>query len=410
YDYIAIDGWGTGTYNEYGYRIKHDYRWQYTYREWSEMLRDRGMKLAMYDNPLWVNKAAADGGVKIRGTDYYLRDIVDWDTPNLWFYWVEVDRPGAEEYIKGNIRHWAEMGVDYLKMDFFSWYEDGYDKSFGVVGRTDRPRKHYETALRWIREEADKQGVFLSLAMANCKNNAELEAKYCHMIRISDDIWAGDWAKFATNDRNKPRTHNGQPLFPLYTNMFDGFIYYSSLSGPGKVFLDGDYGWLNTNYWTPTKNDNKKRTIITLHVVAGGIVSLTDQYNTAGTDLRYYQNRKLLELVHEGFIARPLSSSTETDDATVEKSHVWWGQAKNGDYVAAFFNREGSQKTRSISFSQDMGITVDAANPVYVTELWDMKPPAGSTITDVDGTLTDDVFTINNLPGDDCRIFRISRP
>jgi hypothetical protein len=203
---------------------------------------------------------------------------------------------------------------------------------------------------------------------------------------------------------------NGQPLFPLYTNMFDGFIYYSALSGPGKVFLDGDYGWLNTNYWGPTKTDGQKRTIITLHVVAGGIVSLTDQYNTAGSDLRYYQNRNLTELVREGFIAKPLGNSLATDDAATAKSHVWWGQAKNGDYIVAFFNRESSPKDRSISFHDDIGITVDAAAPVYVRELWNMAPASGSTITTVDGTLTGDIFTIRLSGNGDCRIFRISQP
>jgi len=61
------------------------------------------MQLGMYDNPLWVHTSAADAGAVIVGTDIPLENIIDRNEDSLWFTWVQVDREGAEEYVKGYV-------------------------------------------------------------------------------------------------------------------------------------------------------------------------------------------------------------------------------------------------------------------------------------------------------------------
>ncbi len=77
------------------------------------------------------------------------------------------------------------MGVKYLRVDFLSYYESGRDVNLSYsVGPTNRPRADYEKALRWMREACDKNGMLLSLVMPNLNNEAELENRYGHMIRV----------------------------------------------------------------------------------------------------------------------------------------------------------------------------------------------------------------------------------
>ncbi|MCL2043919.1 MAG: hypothetical protein FWG89_07265 [Treponema sp.] len=523
YNYVAIDGWGRGEYNQYGYRIKHDIEWNYTYKEWSHMLRQRGMKLGMYDNPLWLN--GADPNAKVQGTDIYIRDITC-PYPATWFRWVDVTKPGAEEFIKGNIRHWADMDVDYLKIDFMSWYESGEDKFLGTTGRRDRPREHYETAMRWIREEADKQGVFISLAMANLNNFAEIEAKYCHMIRISDDVWSESRTRTFIDGRSTERRDQfDNPLFPMLSNQYDGMLYYSALSGRGKVMLDGDYMWLNDTWWNNMPDERLRRATVNLHTVGGGAVSFTEQYNTtlqnnSTTSMLWaYQNPDLTGLARESFVGKPLSTikypnleprlrfvngtgttrnqtlwragpngetrsaeyatdtngnplnwwgnsyldkdgnfiHNDTDPPTDNRnnqyvlntdyivvdgefqlpevlrapqltvvehenySHTWWGETANGDYIIAFFHREGTgTRTRYINFLEDVGIVVNAENPLYARELWGLTTGAGTAggttapARTASFSLTEDRFAIY-LPSNgstnvtDSRIYRLSR-
>lgn len=62
--------------------------------------------------------------------------------PGLGLYWVDVNRPGAKEYVQGYVRYFAALGVRYLRVDFLSWFETGtryVDEGQGVfaMSRTD---------------------------------------------------------------------------------------------------------------------------------------------------------------------------------------------------------------------------------------------------------------------------------
>ena len=41
------------------------------------------------------------------------------------FGWVMTDHPGAEQFFEGFFKHYADLGVKFVRMDFLSWYEDG---------------------------------------------------------------------------------------------------------------------------------------------------------------------------------------------------------------------------------------------------------------------------------------------
>ncbi len=48
--------------------------------------------------------------------------------------WVDTTRDGAEEYVKGYVTHFRQLGAVFLRIDFLAWYETGFDQSAGRVG------------------------------------------------------------------------------------------------------------------------------------------------------------------------------------------------------------------------------------------------------------------------------------
>lgn len=55
--------------------------------------------------------------------------------------------------------------------------------------------------------------------------------------------------------------------------------------------------------------------------MAGGPVTVADQYSTIGDNLKFYQNEEMLALNTDKFVGKPLSSSII--DA---KNQIWYGQ------------------------------------------------------------------------------------
>jgi hypothetical protein len=350
YNMICVDGWGdVSITNENGYRTTHSRHWQHDFEWWADYLDGLGMTLGMYGNPLWIHKEAAYSGATIVGTDLLVEDLIDESEESLWFTWVQVDRPGAEEYVKGYIQYYADMGIKYFRVDFLSWFESGYDRNLGDVGPA-RPKEQYETALRWMREACDSNDMFLSLVMPNLFNDAEIELNYGHMTRINEDTGYGEWWKFSDKDRGYRYNEWSQ-----YANAFDGFIYWSKISGRDKIKLDGDFLRLNT-----FETDAEKRSVISLNLIAGGPVTISDQYNTIGNDIWLYQNEELLALNKDGFVGKPLSN-----DPLSEMSQTWFGQLTNGEWIVGLFNREKTIQTRVFNFSQ-LGVN----GALMVRDLW----------------------------------------
>lgn len=376
YNMICMDGWGdVSQINENGYRSSHSRHWEHDFEWWSNHLQNRGMKLGIYGNPLWIHVDTADTITKIVETNINVSSLIDPEEDALYFTWIQVDRPGAEEYIKGYVQYYADIGIQYFRVDFLSWFESGYDRYLGKVG-PNRPREYYETALNWMREACGENSMFLSLVMPNMFNEAELELQYGHMTRINEDTGYGEWWKFSDKDRGHRFDEWSQ-----YANTFDGFTYWSHISGRNQIILDGDFIRINT-----LKTDVEKRSVISTHVMAGGPITISDQYNTIGDDLWLYQNEEILALNADGFVGKPL-----TNDPTNEASQIWTGQLLNDKWIVGFFNRENETRTRSIDLN-DLGF----AGKAIVRDLWQhAELGAMESIT-------------ANIPPHGCMIFNIS--
>lgn len=411
YNMIEVDGWGDSkVLNENGYRTTHSQLWQHDYAWWSAFLQSRGMRLGMYMNPLWIHVAPTDTQTKIVGTDINVSSLIEnpststtppqstgnpttgnngtqnsanscgitGQSPNdTSFSWVAVERPGAEQYVKGYVKYYADMGVKFIRIDFMAWYETGYDHYLGKVG-TPHSHQDYVTALRWIREACDQYGIYFSLTMANLQNEAQVERQYAHSIRVDEDVDYGEWFKLSDKNRGQ-RFLN---IWSQYANAMDGFAYWSYLSGRNRVRLDGDFIRINT-----FATDSEKRTAISAHLMAGGLIGVADQYDTIGNDLWVYQNPEMLALNSDDFVGKPL-----TNDPTNQNSQIWTGKMSNGDGIVALFNRESTTQTRSLSFS-DLGLAGTAA----VRDLWQhadlgsmssvsvQVPPHGSMVLKLTG-------------------------
>lgn len=361
YNIICIDGWGDdSSFNENGYRTKHasgkgesgSVNWEHDYAWWSQYIQSKGMTLGMYNNPLWVNRKAAHCRIKGR-EDLTVGSLIDENENATWFTWVQVDRPGAEEYVKNYVRYYADMGVKYMRVDFLSWFEDGIDKMPSLSSYIQRPKEHYRTALRWMKEVCDENDMILSLVMPHLYNDAENEIISApnSLIRINEDVCDGGWYRLSEIERGKSHS-----IWSQYHNMFDGFVYWSRISD--NMILDGDFTRLNT-----FENDAEKMTAISLQLMAGGPIAVADQYNTIGDNLHFYINNEILQLNKDGFIGKPLSNNP------LEKnSQIWKGQLSNGDWIVGLFNRENTTELRSIDFKKELGFEQGE-----VRDLWGHK-------------------------------------
>lgn len=379
YDMVCTDGFipmlaqdGTGYMTHYG---------SMPLKDLVEKCKAKGLKVGVYDNPLWIHGPRE---TKIEGTEYTFgglywngtTDIMNSSAENMWFNWVVAENPGAKEYIDGFFKHYKDLGIDYIRMDFLSWYEDGKDRNIGIVGHG-YGHASYARALSYIAESAKKYGIFTSLVMPHLYNDAEVEAKYGNMVRIVADTAGGGWWHCSAQDRGQSYT-----TWPNCMNMFDGFTYWSHISGREKVILDGDFIRLNT-----FSTDAEKQSVVSIQLMAGGPVTVADQYHTIGDNVKFYQNTELLELNTDRFVGKPLSD--KLNDAN---NQIWYGQMSNGDYVIGLFNRDDSPKSVQVTFS-DLGMTGE----YNVRDLW--KHSDEGKASQLSAT----------IPAHGCKIVRLSK-
>lgn len=341
----------------------------------------KGLKVGVYDNPLWIH--GADNTV-VAGTDVTFGNLkyTHGDTvihpgkKDTWFSWVVASHEGAEAYIDGFFKHFSDIGIHYIRMDFLSWYENGQDRGMGVVGRG-YGRGVYELALKYICESAQKYGVFTSLVMPHLFDKASIEKQYGNMVRIVADTGDGGWGHFSDHERGKL-----YGTWPNSMNMFDGFIHWSPVTGRKCVIPDGDFIRLNT-----FSTDQEKESVISLQLLAGGPIAVADQYNTVRQNIRFYQNEELLALNKDKFVGKPFSTSVLDDN-----NQIWYGQMSNGDWIVGLFNRENTTQTRTITFA-DLGITGNRK----VRDLWKHTDEGVSNQIEV------------QLPAHACKIVRLTQ-
>lgn len=305
----------------------------------------KGLKLGVYDNPLWIHGPLS---TKVPGTNYTFGDLTYKGTPDVanpwvqdtWFTWAVAENPGTKEYIDGFFKHFADLGVDFIRMDFLSWYEDGYDRGMGTVGKG-YGRESYCKALSYIAESARKYGIFTSLVMPHLYDDAAAEAQYGDMVRIVADTADGGWRHCSEADRGRVF-----PTWPNCMNVFDGFIHWSHIAGRDKVILDGDFTRLNK-----FNTEAECQTVISIQLMAGGPLAVADQYHNIGDRVKYYTNSEMLELNRDMFVGHPLSSDLQNGD-----SQIWVGQLSTGDYVVGLFNRS-EKPVRYTRNLEDLGIS-----------------------------------------------------
>lgn len=379
YDMICTDGFipmlakdGTGYMTHYGSMALKDL---------VAKCKAKGLKVGVYDNPLWIHGPRE---TKIEGTDYdfsllYYNGSTSVQNPNAedrWFHWAVAENPGTREFIDGFFKHYKELGIDYIRMDFLSWYEDGKDRNMGVVGRG-YGRESYARALSYIAESAKKYGIFTSLVMPHLYNDAEVEAKYGNMVRIVCDTSGGGWWHCSAQDKGKSYT-----TWPNCMNMFDGFTYWSHIAGRDKVILDGDFIRLNK-----FDTDAERETVVSLQLMAGGPVTVADQHNTIGDNLKFYTNSELLELNTDKFVGKPLS-----DKLNDKNNEVWFGQMSNGDYIVGLFNRDDNSRAYSLNLS-----TLGIEGEWKMRDLW--RHADEGSVSTISAT----------VPAHGCKIVRLSK-
>ena len=341
----------------------------------------KGLKLGVYDNPLWIHGPRE---TQIEGTDYTFGSLYydgssavqNPTAEDQWFHWAVAENPGTREFIDGFFRHYKELGVEYIRMDFLSWYEDGKDRNMGVVGRG-YGRESYARALSYIAESAKKYGIFTSLVMPHLYNEAEVEAKYGNMVRIVCDTAGGGWWHCSAQDKGKSYT-----TWPNCMNMFDGFTYWSHIAGRDKVILDGDFIRLNK-----FDTDAERETVVSLQLMAGGPVTVADQHNTIGDNLKFYTNSELLALNADKFVGKPLSDKLNDKD-----NEVWFGQMSNGDYIVGLFNRNDSSRAYSLNLS-----TLGMEGEWKMRDLW--RHADEGSVSTISAT----------VPAHGCKIVRLSK-
>ena len=341
----------------------------------------RGLRLGVYDNPLWVHGSRS---TKIQGTDLTFGDLLydnstkvtNANAQDLWFTWIVSEKEGAQEYIDGFFQHYKELGVEFIRMDFLSWYEDGKDRGMGTVGRG-YGREAYARALAYIAQSAKKYGIFTSLVMPHLNNDAEVEARYGNMVRIVADTGGGGWWHTSAQDKGV-----SYASWPNCMNQFDGFVYWSHITGRDKVILDGDFLRLN-RYDT----DAERQTVVSLQLMAGGPIAVADQPSTIGNTMSFYTNDELLALRTDGFVGQPLSDRLNDSD-----SQIWYGTLSNGDVVVGLFNRSDQPTTVSVTLNR-----VGLSGEHQVRDLW---------------THTDEgvVSTLSaSIPAHGCKILKIKK-
>jgi len=362
YNMVTTDGWimDSTITNDNGYLLKYSDYWQHDWQYWVDYAGDKGLDVGVYYNPLWVvDSVVGDASKTIIGTGLRVDSIYNNG-------WVDYTKPGAKEYIQGYVNYFKDIGVRFLRIDFLCWYETGSVEhgapAFGTQG--------YATVLSWI-EEAAGDDMELSLVMPNSFNHAENEVLYGDLMRIDTDTTIGNWTWLnAGSFGDERQTWNSG--FCQWANPFQGFTGFSDVGGRGNLTLDGDF--LRIHNFTGSYADSEKRTAITLFTMAGSPLAVADQYDTIGGNLTYYTNPEILALKKEGFVGKPIyyngnpfePAQSGYPDTGSRDSERWIGQTSNGDWIVALFNRSDNWVSKSINFSDILGLP----NGGYVYDIW----------------------------------------
>ncbi len=248
--------------------------------------------------------------------------------------WVDTTRDGAEEYVKGYVAYFRELGAVFLRIDFLAWYETGFDQSEGTVGVA-HGRDSYLRALEWMREAAgDMQ---LSLVMPNLFDHGSGERQYGDLVRIDNDVSFGTWYNLSEGRQT------WQPEWSQWNNPFLGFTGFADISGRGQMILDGDPLIMQT-----FANDERapERHQPLHHGRSRRSPSPTTSTPSA-TTRHIFQNREVLALRKAGLVGKPVFNNSHgfEYDPSSRDPERWIGQLPDGSWAVALFNRQDGPGT-----------------------------------------------------------------
>ena len=363
YTMVCTDGWidGTQKITPHGYIVSQADDWEHDWAWWANYLKAKGMQLGVYYNPLWATKSAVTNpSVTVVGRpDVKVGDIVnanDYFDGGGQLQWVDATRDGAEEYVKGYVAYFRELGAVFLRIDFLAYYETGFDQNDGTVG-VDHGRDGYLRALQWIWEAAE--GMQISLVMPNLFDHGAAERQFGDLIRIGNDASFGTWFNLSGG------RETWQPEWSQWNNPFLGFTGFADISGRGQMILDGDP--LIMSSFT---RDEERQSAINLFTLAGAAIAITDQVDTIGDNAHIFQNQEVLALRKAGLVGKPVFNNSHAFDydPTSRDSERWIGQLPDGSWAVALFNRadDAAGVTKSIDFADVLGFT----GPAAVRDLW----------------------------------------
>ena len=366
YKMVCTDGWidHTQRITPNGYILSQADDWVHDWAWWATYLKAKGLELGVYYNPLWATRSAVTNpSVTVIGRpDVKVADIVN---PDDYFdgggllQWVDTTRDGAEEYVKGYVSYFRQLGAVFLRIDFLAWYEVGFDQSAGTVGVA-HGRDSYLQALEWMREAAgDMQ---LSLVMPNLFDHGSGERQFGDLVRIDNDASFGGWFHLSNSRQT------WQPEWSQWDNPFLGFAGFADISGRGQMILDGDPLIMETFV-----NDRERQSAINLFTMAGAPIAISDRVDTIGKNAHIFQNPEVLSLREAGLVGKPVFNNSHgfEYDPSSRDPERWIAQLPDGSWAVALFNRKDGpgSRTKSINFAAVLGFT----GPAAVRDLWAHK-------------------------------------
>jgi alpha-glucosidase len=363
YTMVCTDGWidHTQRITEHGYIVSQADDWEHDWAWWAEYLKNKGLQLGVYYNPLWATRSAVTNpSVTVVGRpDIKVSDIVN---PGDYFdgggllQWVDTTRDGAEEYVKGYVAYFRQLGAVFLRIDFLAYYETGFDQNDGTVG-VNHGRVSYLRALQWMREAAGE--MRLSLVMPNLFDHGSGERQFGDLIRIDNDASFGTWFNLSGGRQT------WQPEWSQWNNPFLGFTGYADISGRGQMILDGDP--LIMQSFT---RDAARQSAINLFIMAGAAIAIADRVDTIGDNAHVFQNEEVLALRRAGLVGKPVFNNSHgfDYDPSSRDPERWIGQLPDGSWAVALFNRQDGPA--SISKSIDFADLLGFSGPAAVRDLW----------------------------------------
>ncbi len=361
YTMVCTDGWidHTQKITPHGYIVSQADDWEHDWAWWANYLKGKGLELGVYYNPLWATlSAVSNPSVTVVGRpDVKVAAIVNegdfFDGGGL-LQWVDTTRDGAEEYVKGYVAYFRDLGATFLRIDFLAYYETGFDQNDGTVG-VNHGREGYVRALQWMRTAADD--MQLSLVLPNLFDHGSAERQYGDLMRIDNDASFGTWFNLSGGRQT------WQPEWSQWNNPFLGFTGFADVSGRGQVILDGDPLIMRT-----FTRDEERQSAINLFTMAGAAIAIADQVDTIGDNAHVFQNREVLALRKAGLVGKPVFNNSHgfDYDPTSRDPERWIGQLPDGSWAVALFNREDDPATKSIDFADVLGFS----GPAAVRDLW----------------------------------------